>query len=864
MPHQTIGRENALAHISRALKSTTTLIVHGVPGIGKTHLAYRRATERRDRAHFTELTAPEDQALALSTLALSLGLDLVDASRAVQLEQLRAALTERHIEELIIDTERLHRSTLELVTALQAPLPELKLIITTRALPEHLDDSIATFELGPLTRDESAELYARAANIDGANDNDVMALLDKLEGHPLSIELAAELSSVLSPIQIARRLDHELDAWDGMSGALTFAIEQCWEALDDAHQELMCQLSWFTGPLDVELVERCCGWDHGPIWRGLRALLDNGMLGSASPRRGSPRQRMLASVRLFVRTRADASLRERALDKLGQKLEHHAFHMREALMEFHGADLRDRLIEELPLIVEFVSNTHHTQRGHAGACVLLGFAVMSRRADAALFSRQSQALLADRELRERQPATYAMLSLQRAILDRPRLNTEQAIARFQRTIDFTDKHDLHSEQSQATRALAHCLTAAFQDADAERAHVRALALAKRANAPLAIMNAARSLGWFYGHTRRPERARAALTEALARCQDAGDQLRASSVHLHLARLSGQQGFIDEAQAHLQAVEATLERNPSALPLYLETQNLLSLRQGDEERALEQLEHVIAAHTRFENPRAVIGWSSLLASIHARHQRWEQATAILLEVLQLTERMNDIATTSKTLTLLAASTLAAGREDAARGYSARASALDHHRSGPLALFAAFITAQLDSTPLTAHLDRDAMIEAHGLIASALFEDAPDIDALDAWLLEHPESHWGRWSAGLASLLRERPERPTSPSLDVERALLFLPGEEAPIDLSRRAPQLNILAKLIALYEDDPANSLSIWDAHEIGWPDQQIDVERMEHRVRVVISRLRKLGLSDHIQTLPQAYKWRPGGKNSLE
>lgn len=862
MTHQTLCRAHALTHISRALESTKTLIIHGVPGIGKTHLAYRRATERRDRAHVTELAASEDQALALSTIALSLGLDLANASRAVQLEQLRAAFVERHIEELILDTERLHRSTLELVTSLLAPLQDLDLIITTRSLPEHLDDAVATFELGPLTRDESVALYARAANITDVDNDDVTALLDKLEGHPQAIELAAELSSVLSPAQIARRLEHELDAWDGMSGALTFALGQCWGALDDAHKELMCQLSWFAGPIDVELVERCCDWDHAPIWRGLRTLLDSGMLGSASPRRGSPRQRMLASVRLFVRTRAEASLRERALAKLGRKLARHAIQMREDLMQLHGPELRACLIEELPLLVEFVSNTPQTQHGHAQACALLGFAVMSRHSDGALFSRQSKALLADRELQDQHPATYAMLSLQNAILERPRLNTEQAIARFQDIIDFTDQHSLHSEQSQATRALAHCLTAAFRDDAAERAHVRALELAKQADAPLAIMTAARSLGWFYGHTQRPEEARAALTEALVTCQEEGDQLRAASVHLHLARLLGQQGFIDEATTHLQAVEATLEQNPSSLPIYLETQNLLLLRQGDEARALDQLERVIAAHARFENPRAVIGWSSLLASIHARHRRWDKATSVLLDVLQLTERMNDIATTSKTLTLLAASALAVGEEDTALGYSERASALEYARRGPLALISAFITSRLEHTPLTAHIDQDAMIEAHGLIASALFEAPSNLDALDAWLLEHPESHWGRWSAGLSSLLHERPERAASPSLDVARALLFIPGAEAPIDLSRRAPQLNILAKLIALYEDDPAHSLSIWDAHEIGWPDQQIDVERMEHRVRVVISRLRKLGLSDHIQTLPQAYKWRPEGKKT--
>jgi len=40
--------------------------------------------------------------------------------------------------------------------------------------------------------------------------------------------------ALMSPEQLVARLEHDLSAWDGLDGALIFAIERGWEALEPA------------------------------------------------------------------------------------------------------------------------------------------------------------------------------------------------------------------------------------------------------------------------------------------------------------------------------------------------------------------------------------------------------------------------------------------------------------------------------------------------------------------------------------------------------------------------------------------------------------------------------------------------------
>lgn len=868
---QTIGQAQERAKLAALLETEDHVVLYGPPGIGKTRHMSDWAMCGAGQRHYLDASHLHEPTLALSALALSLGLNLEGLRYASQLRVVSQELCERQVQQLLLDTEQLDEPLYALAQALRVEHPELKLIFATRALPQWWAGPRATLEVCPLSRDEALALYAQRS---GQSQLTVQTqeLVARLDGHPLAIELIAQLRPLMSPEQLVARLEHDLSAWDGIDGALIFAIERGWEALEPALRELMCQLSWLPGPMTIERIERSCQWEGGPLWRGAQALLRAGMLCrvEAEGEDGAPALKMLSSVRLFVRKSAAPELMARARARICAQVEARGARLQAALMCL-GADAAQReLLDELPSFLEFIKLTTPSEPGYAQACAMLGFMAMTQGLDPELFLQCSASALEDEGLQARAPSLYVLLMLQRATFERPKQSVAQAIAAQRRVVELATGEGLEGLLSLAWRALAHCLTAAFEDAEAQEAHLSAVRAARHAQDELSLVKALQSLGWFYGHTDRHAEAREALKEALMCCEEAQDMHRAAYVRLQLARSLGHEGFLAEAEHHLEVAEQVSHALPSAQPLFLEVKNLLFLRRGDEASALTQLELVIRAHARQGNARAELGWRGLVASIHARHTRWPEAIACLLEGLSLAERMGDAAQQVRQLTLLACCELARAQASAARGYLERAQAIIPAKREGFVLWLGLLieawSSQASISSPNAALEDARADAAYGHLVGVLLDvDKMDLasyeralERLEQWLLLNPESQWGRWTVGLlrARFSHELPA-PAGPTLDLERGLVFLPHQEAPINLARRGPQLRILTALMQRYEEAPLQMLSIWEAYELGWPGEEAAIEQMEHRVRVVISRLRGLGLREHIQTVPQGYRWCP-------
>jgi predicted ATPase len=142
----------------------------------------------------------------------------------------------------------------------------------------------------------------------------------QLDGIPLAIELAAARVRLLSPRQIADRLDGRFRLLTGGSRTalprqqtLRAAIEWSYDLLEPAEQELFRRLGVFARRFGLETVERVCAADAaGPndefaVLDRLGSLIDKSLVVATGFEAGRQRYRLLESTRLYARERLDAA-----------------------------------------------------------------------------------------------------------------------------------------------------------------------------------------------------------------------------------------------------------------------------------------------------------------------------------------------------------------------------------------------------------------------------------------------------------------------------------------------------------------------------------------------------------------------------
>ena len=224
-----LGREEEVYDIVAALADHRLVNIVGAGGIGKTRLA--RAVLRRLREDFVDgvwwvdlapLQQPEQVARAI---ALSVAEPLGEGDTTTLLAR---ALARRSRMLLVLDNcERVAAGVASVVAALLAGLPPLRLLLTSR-VPLHLAaERVWRLEALPVPASgatlaqaracagfELFELRARASDqrfvIDAGQLPLAIALCQRLEGHPLAIEMAAARAPQLGLVALLNRLDERL------------------------------------------------------------------------------------------------------------------------------------------------------------------------------------------------------------------------------------------------------------------------------------------------------------------------------------------------------------------------------------------------------------------------------------------------------------------------------------------------------------------------------------------------------------------------------------------------------------------------------------------------------------------------------
>jgi predicted ATPase/DNA-binding CsgD family transcriptional regulator len=324
-----IGREQDIADIKQLAARTRLLTLSGAGGIGKTRLALRVAAELLpdfpDGGWLVQLAPVTDSGLVTRAVAATIGVR--DVGEQPQLAALVTALASRRLLLVLDNCEHVIGACAGLVETLLRTCPGLRVLVTSREpvrVPGEVVWRVRPLALPPdrladpeqMTQVESVALFAERAGarrpgfiVDAGNADAVAAICRRLGGLPLAVELAAAQVEVLSPQQIAERLDGALRLLTGGDRMLprqeTLRASLGWShaLLTDSEQLLFRRLAVFAGAFTVEAAERVCGGPGMPPGDVLPVLV--GLVGKslAEPRPGGPQTRyvLLEPVRQYAR-----------------------------------------------------------------------------------------------------------------------------------------------------------------------------------------------------------------------------------------------------------------------------------------------------------------------------------------------------------------------------------------------------------------------------------------------------------------------------------------------------------------------------------------------------------------------------------
>jgi predicted ATPase/DNA-binding CsgD family transcriptional regulator len=325
-----IARERETAEISATLQQphVRLLTLTGPGGVGKSRLALNVAEAMKpafaDGVVFVNLAPVHDPELVPRTIVHAL--DARHADTRPPMEILREALLGAQVL-LVLDNFEQVASAAPVLTALLRDSPDPKILVTSRVLlhvtgehhylvsplavpttpapsPPH---EIATFPAVRLFVDR-AQLVRPGFDVTHANAATLAAIVSRLDGLPLAVELAAARANALAPTVMLDRLATRLtlltagpaDAPDRLR-TMRDAIGWSYDLLSPADQRLFRQLAVFVGGFTLDAAEAVAtGLEtHEPVLDGVISLVDKSLLRPQEGSGGTQRFVMLETIREY-------------------------------------------------------------------------------------------------------------------------------------------------------------------------------------------------------------------------------------------------------------------------------------------------------------------------------------------------------------------------------------------------------------------------------------------------------------------------------------------------------------------------------------------------------------------------------------
>jgi non-specific serine/threonine protein kinase len=312
----------------------------GPGGVGKTRLALQvaaeTATDFADGVSFVELAPLRDPDLVLPAIAQSLGLS--DKGSLTVAEQIVTHLSQCQLLLVLDNLEQVIDAAAQIAGLLNA-CPGVTVLATSRLVLRISGEH--DYPVNPLPVPEAVQLLvtrARAANtgfaLTAQNASTAAAIVGRLDGLPLAIELAAARIAALPPAALLARLDYALPLLTGGARdrpdrlrTMRAAIAWSYDLLSPIEQTLFARLAIFVGGFELRSAESVCkmlSGEHGdPSFRLppthtmldiVQTLVDNSLLRQiGDPIAEEPRYRMLETVREFGLERLVANGEEPAV-----------------------------------------------------------------------------------------------------------------------------------------------------------------------------------------------------------------------------------------------------------------------------------------------------------------------------------------------------------------------------------------------------------------------------------------------------------------------------------------------------------------------------------------------------------------------
>ena len=311
-----VGRTEELAQVTAALRSAPLVTLTGAGGVGKTRLALEVAEAERarfaDGVWLCELAPLRDGGPVSHAVAAALR---VQQRHGLTIEQTVIEYLRTRQSLLVLDNcEHVLDAAARLVQQVVAQCPEVGVLATSREALRV--DGEQAWPVPPLSEHDAATLFVRRARAtspgfhpEGAIDGSVAEICRRLDGLPLAIELVAAQMRVMTPAEMARRLDDEQLRVPGprtvqlRHRSLAAAIDWSCRLLSERERQLFGRLSVFRGGADFAAVHAVCaepGHSEGDTLDLLTALIDKSMVKVGHAAAGSS-YRVLEPLRAYGR-----------------------------------------------------------------------------------------------------------------------------------------------------------------------------------------------------------------------------------------------------------------------------------------------------------------------------------------------------------------------------------------------------------------------------------------------------------------------------------------------------------------------------------------------------------------------------------
>jgi predicted ATPase/class 3 adenylate cyclase len=279
-----VGRQRELSELKHTLQGSRLVTLTGVGGAGKSRLAVAAASEVRDAfpdGVCVVQLAPLRESDQIAT-AIAAALQIPEDPHQPVIDTLTAQLRSKQTLMVIDNCEHLLASCAKLIALLLEGSVHLRILATSRealavpgevimpvpplAVPPEATDLAALGEFSAVRLFMDRALAVRPSfSITPANMAAMIAIVTRLDGIPLALELAAARVKLLSAEQIAGRLSDRFRLLSGggrtvlpRQQTLRGAIDWSYDLLEEQERSLLRRLAVFAGSWTVEAAMAVC------------------------------------------------------------------------------------------------------------------------------------------------------------------------------------------------------------------------------------------------------------------------------------------------------------------------------------------------------------------------------------------------------------------------------------------------------------------------------------------------------------------------------------------------------------------------------------------------------------------------------